>query len=98
MAKPRAKPLSAKQQHVFAALSSQELEPFRAAKKEWSKKLLPPPAAGTAFRALNAVSPDPARNVVGVGIGEKLVDGKTTGVRALKFFVRVKFPEDHLSA
>jgi hypothetical protein len=82
---------------VFAAASAQELEPFRAAKQEWSRRLFSRPRTVTAARALAAaVSPDPERNVVGVGIGEKLVDGKTTGIRAVKFFVRVKFPESHL--
>jgi S1-C subfamily serine protease len=54
------------------------------------------PAAGRAFTA--AVRPDPAGNVVGVGIGEKVMDGKPTGVWALRFFVRVKFLEAHLDA
>ncbi len=31
-------------------------------------------------------------NVVGVGIAEKLVQGRPTGVLAVKFFVRTKFP------
>ena len=91
------KPVSAKPQNVFLATSSTELEPFRAAKKKWSKQLLSRSTGVSAARAFAAaVSPEPLNNVVGVGIGEKLVDGKTTGIRAIKFFVRVKFPESAL--
>jgi hypothetical protein len=43
-----------------------------------------------------AVSPAPASNVVGVGIGEKLVDCKPTGILAVKFLVRVKFPKGQI--
>src|SRR5205085_8276414 len=73
---------------------------LHAAKAEWSRRLLAPRrAVAEAARALTAaVSPDPARNVVGIGVGEKLVDNKPTGVMALKFFVRMKFPEMHLGA
>jgi hypothetical protein len=92
-------PLAAKQHRVFAALSAQQLETFRAAKREWSERLLPRATTVTPVRAFAAaVSPEPERNVVGVGIGEKLVGGKATGVRALKFFVRAKFPESELGA
>jgi len=85
---------------VFAATSSQALEPLRAAKREWSRRLLIPRAvSGAAMRAFTAaVSPEPLHNVVGVGIGEKVIDGVATGVRALKFLVRVKFPESQMSA
>jgi hypothetical protein len=40
----------------------------------------------------SAASPVPASNVVGVGIGEKHVAGRPTGVLAVKFLVRVKYP------
>lgn len=36
-------------------------------------------------------------NVVGVGIGEQIVDDKPTGALALKFLVRVKYPQHELS-
>jgi hypothetical protein len=35
--------------------------------------------------------------VVGVGIGEKLVNGRATGVLAVKFLVRIKYPHDQIS-
>jgi len=79
---------------------------FRDAKREWSERLLmtakaAPIAMGAARRAgahaaATAVRATPARrnnNVVGVGIAEKWTDGKPTGVLAVKFFVKSKFPQ-----
>jgi len=40
----------------------------------------------------------PDENVVGVGIGEKISEGRHTGIWAVKFFVRMKFPESDLAA
>jgi len=82
--------------------SAGNLTALRAAKQEWSARLLQPPAAQGAHplaaRAFAvAAAPDPERNVVGVGIGEKTVQGQPTGVRALKFLVRIKYPESQLS-
>lgn len=78
------------------------LKDLVAAKSEWSRRLLPPPARYEegpimAARALSrAVSPVPTENVVGVGVGEKISGGKHTGVWAVKFFVRLKYPEAQL--
>ena len=47
------------------------------------------------FAAASSVAPD--QNVVGVGIGEQIVDDKPTGIMAVKFFVRVKYPAHELS-
>lgn len=70
---------------------------FVSAKKTWSKRLLAAPRA-EGFRALTAASGvEPDQNVVGVGIGEKLVGGLPTGIMAVKFLVRVKYPEHALS-
>jgi hypothetical protein len=71
-----------------------------AAKEEWSQRLLLRPArARAAFAVRGATTvPAPEQNVVGVGIGEKLVDGRPTGIQALKFFVRVKYPAAEISA
>jgi S1-C subfamily serine protease len=44
------------------------------------------------------ISPEPSQNVVGVGIGENIVDNKPTGALAIKFFVRIKLPKDQLTA
>lgn len=88
------------EQRVFAASSTQVLESLRAAKREWSHRLLvsmvSPSERVHAFTT--AVSPQPEYNVVGVGIGEKVVGGQSTGIRALKFLVRIKFPPSQLSA
>src|SRR5262245_46981826 len=80
---------------------------YRDAKRDWSARLLiaPAPAAipmGATRRAgahaaarATAARVVPTRrnpNVVGVGIAEKLVQGRPTGVLAVKFFVRTKFP------
>ncbi len=80
----------------IVALSAPE-EDLRAAKKEWSARLLQPKVQG-AFRAFAAApSPQPAENVVGVGIGEKYAGSEPTGILALKFLVRRKYPEDRLT-
>jgi hypothetical protein len=49
----------------------------------------------TFLASASGVGPD--ENVVGVGIGEQLVEAKPTGIMAVKFFVRVKYPEHELS-
>ncbi len=68
------------------------IEDIRAAKREWSRRLLKRPAIPS-FRVLTAaVTPDPQWNLVGVGIGEKISDGFRTGTLAVKFLVRAKYP------
>lgn len=79
------------------ALSNGSHGDLREAKREWSSRLLEPRAA-TAFSAFAATSPRPADNVVGVGVGEKYVDGRPSGVLAVKFLVRMKYPSGGLGA
>jgi hypothetical protein len=82
--KTKDKAPEAKPPRLFAATSAQEIERFRSAKQEWSRQLLTRAPGIIAARALTvAVSPDPERNVQGVGIGEKLVDGKAIGMLGL---------------
>jgi hypothetical protein len=83
-----------------AAASTSEMEAFRAAKRQCSQQYLAPsPARARGARALlAAISPVPEHNVVGVGIGEKLIDGKPTGIRAIKFLVRAKYDERFMLA
>jgi hypothetical protein len=79
-----------------------------AAKAQWSQRLLLSPKrqsirghapAAAAARALtSAPSPNPENNVVGVGIGWKITEGKDTGVMAVKFFVRMKYSESEISS
>ena len=74
---------------------------IRAAKQEWSARLLAPTitrmAAARAPRGVSVAAPMPQRNVVGVAVAEKFVDGAPTGALGLTFFVRVKFPAAQLS-
>jgi len=82
---------------------------LRAAKKEMAAKLIHQPAADEAKRelafrlavprgALRAVNPIPSENTLGIGIGEKISDGKQTGVLAIKLFVRMKFSKSELKS
>jgi hypothetical protein len=78
-------------------LFSRKVADLHSAKKEWSARLLTSPRA-QGFRAFaNGTSVAPDQNVVGVGVGEQIVDDKPTGVLAVKFFVRLKYPEHDLS-
>jgi hypothetical protein len=78
-------------------LFSRKVADLHSAKKEWSARLLTAPRA-QGFRAFaNGTSVAPDQNVVGVGVGEQIVDDKPTGVLAVKFFVRLKYPEHDLS-
>src|ERR1700737_2669923 len=75
---------------------------LRAAKAEWINRLLFSRCKQVAERfaatslsmartAYRPVSPVPANNVVGVGIGEKMSYWQHTGIWAVKFFVRRKY-------
>ena len=81
----------------IAPSTTYSLEDFRAAKREWSSRFSLNRPQIPAARALKvAATPDPAWNIQGVGLGEKLVDGRRTGVMALKFLVRQKYYEHHI--
>ena len=73
------------------------IEDLRAAKQEWSRRLLKRRVMPASRALTAAVTPDPAWNLQGVGLGEKLVDGRHTGVMAVKFLVRAKYGERHIS-
>jgi S1-C subfamily serine protease len=45
-----------------------------------------------------AVSPEPHQNVVGVGVGEKIVDGEPAGEQAVKFLMQVKYPKQQIDS
>lgn len=84
----------------FSAFALQDVSDLRQAKQEWSKRLLASDG-GFAFNARSAraliVNPEPDKNVVGVGIGEKISESGSTGVLAVKFFVKRKIPKEQLS-
>ncbi len=75
---------------VYGLVSAFPLEQFQGAKRAWSARLLHASRPRIAYAAATAAPED---NVVGVGIGEKISNGKRTGVAALKFFVERKFDE-----
>jgi hypothetical protein len=52
----------------------------------------------TAALALTRRQPGAAENLMAVGVGEKISSGKHTGVWAVKFFVRLKYPEAQLES
>jgi len=78
---------------VFTAASAQYLSDLKGAKEKMSAQMLQAAAPAGEFRAMAAStsSTAPESNVVGVGVGEKISDGKNTGIMAVKFLVRVKY-------
>ncbi len=73
-------------------------EKLVAAKEELSRKLLADAPSEKAFRSwqFTPVAPHPRANVVGVGVGAKLVAGRPTRDPAVTIFVRRKFPPAEL--
>ena len=84
---------------LFTALSATEHSDLIKAKAEMSERYLSAAAivkAGTqSLRALTASNP--LKNVVGVGVDEKYVDGVPTGMPTVKFLVMKKFPPSYIS-
>src|SRR6266511_4211009 len=78
------------------SFSHKQISSLRAAKQAAAQQLLQP-VQTTAFSALAAsTSPEPSTNLVGVGIGEQISGGKHTGVMAVKFLVRIKYPDNQI--
>jgi hypothetical protein len=88
--------------HYFKQTSATRFNDLRAAKTMFAEKLIHAHRIDEARRAqgafipstrglTTAISPSPTENVVGVGIGEKISDGKQTGIPAVKFLVRMKY-------
>ena len=82
---------------VQAAPPGYDVDKLIKVKERWSKQLVRRPGPRV-MELSDAPSPSPESNVVGVGLGERIAGGKHTGTAALKFFVRVKYPEDQLKA
>ncbi len=82
---------------IFTGFSAKQIDSLRAAKESAAQRLLQPAPTLTTFRAMAAsTSPAPEDNLVGVGIGEKLSGGKHTGIMAVKFLVRIKYPDNQI--
>lgn len=79
-----------KDRHPYIPSKAHNHSDFSQAKNLWSKKLLNPDKRIVAPTP-RASNPSPYFNVVGVGIGEKVCDGKLTGTVSVKFFVRKKY-------
>jgi hypothetical protein len=76
---------SARSVTVFET-SATQVRNYRSAKREASARYLSASGEFTASAAMNpAASPKPAQNVVGVGIGEKISNGISTGVLAANY-------------
>jgi hypothetical protein len=81
---------------TFVGFSATQIDSLRAAKRAAAQRLLQP-AQSTSFSALAAsTSPKPSMNLVGVGLGEKISGGKHTGIMAVKFLVRIKYPDNQV--
>ena len=81
---------------VFTGLSAKQVDALRVAKQAAAERLLPSKHIAS-FSALSAsTSPEPSRNLVGVGIGEQISGGKHTGIMAVKFLVRIKYPDNQI--
>jgi hypothetical protein len=86
---------------VIAALgdlidSEDQARALAAARNELERKLMG--AGAPALAALGDDEPYEFSNVVGVGIGEKEIDGVPTGQLAVKVLVKEKRPDNRLSA
>ena len=66
---------------------------FRSAKAEAVSRFLRPAARTMAFSAFAVTTTDPQENVVGVGIGPKLVDGKLAAANSVRIYVERKLPK-----
>jgi hypothetical protein len=84
-----------KKRHPFIPDRPHIHSDYREAKTRWSQRLLNPDKRIT-LRTPRAVSPVPHFNVVGVGIAEKVSEGKLTGDISVTFYVRKKFPDSHV--
>jgi hypothetical protein len=80
----------------FLTPHPERFDQLRAAKREMTREHLGQ-APHTRHGRRSAAGPAPSSNVVGVGIGEKLVNGRATGVLAVKFLVRIKYPQEQIA-
>lgn len=76
--------------------SEDQARALAAARSELERRLMGPQEAGAA--AAGDEEPYETSNVVGVGIGEKEIDGVPTGQLAVKVLVKEKRPENRVSS
>jgi len=69
-----------------------------AGKRELSRLYLTSEQAVALSAQITGISPTPEVNVLGVGIGEKISDGRPTGAQSIKLFVRLKYPKDEIAS
>ena len=81
---------------IKATVLSGSLKDIRAAKKSWTKRLLKKQVMPASRAHTIALTPNLNLNLMGVGIGEKISDGRRTGVLAVKFLVRTKYHPRHI--
>jgi len=95
----------------FVANAATKLSDLREAKTTFAERLIHMPRTEHARRLQqlqltpsavrrvpSAITPIPTENVVGVGIGEKISDGRQTGMLAVKFLVRLKYAPSQMDA
>ncbi len=73
-------------------------EDVRAAKRELTGRYLRGPEGARAARSPVPPGPGPLDNVVGLGVGEKVVRNRLAGVLCVKVYVRAKYPEAEIRA
>lgn len=98
----------ARNEHSFIETSALKLNDLRSAKTELANRYIHGRKAELVRRAgmqmtgmpraMAAISPNPLQNVVGVGIGERISEGKPTGTLAVKLYVRMKYPLSEISS
>jgi PLD-like domain len=82
---------------AFAAHSASNIQDLNAAKVECSGRYLLPDGYALRKFSVRGVTAAPHHNVVGVGVGEKISDGKSTGILCVKCFVQLKYAESDIS-
>ena len=93
---------------VLLVGSGTDLSDLRTLKRRFSRRYLGPVESTEAVRtakvtrfSASAIMAPPASigdgNIVGVGVGEKLADDGPTGIHALTFLVKVKYPKSELT-
>jgi hypothetical protein len=83
--------------HPLFANSRYSLDDIRQVKRHFSSRYLVRRSVAASRALLSAITADPALNVVGVGIGEKISDQRHTGMAAVKLYVRAKLPASQIN-